>query len=431
MRISARRARRGRARSQSTARRDRCHVALRGIGFAGMLAGVRTPVALVLPYLALSARLHVSGYFTISRASSSNPGLRHRCDQRLIERIAQAPASLMGQASMIARTLSRYFGLRFLSPSSRCLPATFVLVAMVDFVELLRRTGDLNNVSALKVAAVSLYRVPFITERVMPFTVLVAAMLCYLNLSRRLELVVARAAGMSAWQFIAPAVFHCPPARRRHDDDLQSDFGDACASARRGSKPRLFGSEAAFRMSAGSGFWMRQRSEDGQAIINAKTSQQQGIQLGRGERSSGSTRTARSATASRPKARRSSADIGGWTMPASMPAACSPPASDVYRLPTTLTPAQVGESFATPETVPFWQLSSLHRGRGECRPGGGRLSPAVLSAPRAAVLSRGHGSARRLGSLRFFRMGGVQKFVIGGVACRLRALRAGQGQSAT
>ena len=40
----------------------------------------------------------------------------------------------------------------------------------------------------------------------MPFAVLVGAMFCYLNLSRRLELVVARAAGVSAWQFIAPAI---------------------------------------------------------------------------------------------------------------------------------------------------------------------------------------------------------------------------------
>ena len=36
--------------------------------------------------------------------------------------------------------------------------------------------------------------------------VLIAAMACYLNLSRRNELVIARSAGMSAWQFITPAL---------------------------------------------------------------------------------------------------------------------------------------------------------------------------------------------------------------------------------
>jgi lipopolysaccharide export system permease protein len=71
---------------------------------------------------------------------------------------------------------------------------------------MLRRTGDVKDLSALFVARVTFYRVPFVTERVVPFAVLVASMFCYLNLSRRLELVVAREAGVSAWQFITPAL---------------------------------------------------------------------------------------------------------------------------------------------------------------------------------------------------------------------------------
>ena len=55
------------------------------------------------------------------------------------------------------------------------------------------------------VAKTSFFRVPQLTERLLPFSVLVGAMACYLALSRRNELVVARAAGMSAWQFVAPA----------------------------------------------------------------------------------------------------------------------------------------------------------------------------------------------------------------------------------
>src|SRR5207253_1592185 len=75
------------------------------------------------------------------------------------------------------------------------------LVGLVDFVEMLRRSSRLNDVSALLVARIALYRVPFLAERVLPFAVNVAASFCYLNLSRRLELVVARSAGVSAWQF--------------------------------------------------------------------------------------------------------------------------------------------------------------------------------------------------------------------------------------
>ena len=98
----------------------------------------------------------------------------------------------------MAGTLARYFGMRFLGAVIAIFLGLVVLVAMVDFIEMMRRTSDMKDVSAILVAKVSLYRVPHLTERVLPFTVMTAAMFCYLNLSRRLELVIARAAGASS-----------------------------------------------------------------------------------------------------------------------------------------------------------------------------------------------------------------------------------------
>ena len=93
---------------------------------------------------------------------------------------------------MITGTLSRYFGLRFLSAVVAVFAGTLALTAMVDFLEMMRRSADIRDISAFFIAKITLFRVPFITERVLPFAVLVGAMFCYLNLSRRLELVVAR-----------------------------------------------------------------------------------------------------------------------------------------------------------------------------------------------------------------------------------------------
>src|SRR6266568_640474 len=107
---------------------------------------------------------------------------------------------------ILGGTLARYFGLRFLSAVLLVFVGIFGLVALLDYVELMRRTSDIPNVTAALVAKTSFYRVPQITEQFLAFCVLIAAMSCYLDLSRRLELVVARAAGMSAWQFIMPAV---------------------------------------------------------------------------------------------------------------------------------------------------------------------------------------------------------------------------------
>src|ERR1700689_3146422 len=107
---------------------------------------------------------------------------------------------------MITGTLSRYFGMRFLTSVVGSFIGVVALAAMMDYIELMRRGADWPNATAWVLAKISMYRVPQLTERIMPFSVLVGAMSCYLTLSRRLELVVARAAGLSAWQFVAPAV---------------------------------------------------------------------------------------------------------------------------------------------------------------------------------------------------------------------------------
>jgi lipopolysaccharide export system permease protein len=86
-----------------------------------------------------------------------------------------------------------------------------------------------------------------------------------------------------------------------------------------------------------------------------------------------------------------------------------------YRMKTNLTFAQANESFATPETVPFWQLSSHIK----VAENAGLTATAyrlqylqLLAQPfylTAMVLLAASVS------LRFFRMGGVQKVVLGGV----------------
>ena len=53
-------------------------------------------------------------------------------------------------------------------------------------------------------AALSFLRTPTVAEQALPFAVLFGSMIAFLNLSRKLELVVARAAGVSVWQILAP-----------------------------------------------------------------------------------------------------------------------------------------------------------------------------------------------------------------------------------
>ena len=313
---------------------------------------------------------------------------------------------------MMAGTLSRYFGLRFASAVIAVFGGTMVLTALIDFLELMRRSGDLRDISAFFVAKVTIFRVPFITERVMPFAVLVGAMFCYLNLSRRLELVVARAAGVSAWQFIMPAML----IAWLMGAILTTVYNPISANLRELAtrlEGEMFGFEGAFR-TPGSGFWMRQRSDEGQTIINAKSSRQQGIELG------GVTVFRFDASGhfqDRIEAKNASLEPGFWRLEDTRlyVSGVAPAERETFRLKTTVTPAQVGESFATPETVPFWHLSSYIDSAESAglAAAGYRLQYYQLLAQPFYLVAMVLLAAAV--SLRFFRFGGVQKIAVGGV----------------
>jgi lipopolysaccharide export system permease protein len=99
-------------------------------------------------------------------------------------------------------TLSRYLAIHFARAMLMVFLTVFALIYTLDFVELIRRTSDVPAATSLVVARLSLFRTPAIAEQVFPFAVLFGAMLTLLDLSRKLELVIARASGLSAWQFL-------------------------------------------------------------------------------------------------------------------------------------------------------------------------------------------------------------------------------------
>ena len=169
---------------------------------------------------------------------------------------------------MIPLTLARYFAWRFLGAALAVFVGVFVLVVLIDYVELMRRASQIPNVSAWTVAKTSFFRVPQVTERLMPFAVLVGAMSCFLNLSRRLELIIARSAGMSAWQFVLPSVI----VALLLGIAATTIYNPISAALREQSKrleSELFDEHSSGLQMISGGFWVRQRSPDGeQSIIN-------------------------------------------------------------------------------------------------------------------------------------------------------------------
>ena len=315
---------------------------------------------------------------------------------------------------MISKTLSRYFAMRFLGSVIGSFLGVVALAAMIDYVELMRRGTDWPNATAWLLAKISMYRVPQLTERIMPFSVLVGAMSCYLTLSRRLELVVARAAGVSAWQFVAPAMI----AALVFGTVATTVYNPISAMLHERSKrleADMQGENLSALQQSTSGFWVRQKSSDGAAIINAITSREQGAQLG-----GVSVYTFDNSGHFQQRIEASSAALqqGYWQLEDARIYATgkAPDLEPNYNLPTNLTLEQVRESFATPETVPFWQLPTYIdlADRAGLVAAGYRLQYQQLLA-RPFLLAAMVMLAASV-SLRFFRFGGVQKMVLSGIS---------------
>jgi lipopolysaccharide export system permease protein len=315
--------------------------------------------------------------------------------------------------SMVTNTLGRYFARRFLMSAIGVFASIFMLLVLVDYIEMVRKTSGLASASAIMVAETSLFRVPQLLEKMMPFCVLIGAMTCYLALSRRLELVVARAAGVSAWQFIAPAL-----ASALVLGILATiGYNPMSATLRERSKQmeaELFGDAPGGGVQDASGFWINQSNSEGQAIINAARSEQQGIRL------TGLTVFRFDLNAQfkdRIEAREALLEDGRWLFKTVRRYTLDAPPvdQDTMILATSLTPAQVRNSFSTPETVSFWQLPSYIRSSESSgfATAGYRLQYQKLIAQPFLLVAMVMLAAAV--SLRFFRFGGVQKMVLSGV----------------
>ncbi len=313
---------------------------------------------------------------------------------------------------MLFSTFGRYLSGRFLRTIGAVFAVLFAIIYIGDFVEMIRRASDAPGVTTGMIAFLTLLRVPTISEQILPFAVLGGSMFAFVALSRRLELVVARSAGVSVWQFLTPPVMivlligilattvynPLSAALKQRADRIET---------------RIFGKTG--RANADTSLWIRQRSIDGQAILRAERSSDAGAVL------SGVTAYVYEPDGrfmERVEAARATLLPGYWTLEdARITTADDEPRSvGFYALATNLTPEQVTQSFVPPASVPFWSLQEVSR-RTESAgldATGYRLRYQTLLARPLLLVAMVFIAASV--SLRFFRFGGISRMVSGGVA---------------
>lgn len=308
-------------------------------------------------------------------------------------------------------TLGRYIAGRFGKTVLGVFGGFFALIFLVDFVELLRRTSDVAGVNAFLVAGLSFLRVPAVTEQVLPFAVLFGSMVALLNLSRKLELVVARAAGVSVWQFLAPPLL-VALALGIASVTLYNPLSAFMKQKADQIETSVFGKTG--RSDKDTSLWIRQRSVDGQAVIRAESSSDRGTKLAS---VTAFVYDANGGFIERVESAHANLYPGFWEMRdvRILSPGEEPRDSTVYYLATYLSPEQVTQSFVAPDTVPFWSLPAVRDATetaGLDATGYNLRFQQLLARPLFLVAMVMIAASF---SLRFFRMGGVAKNVLGGV----------------
>ncbi|MCX7898665.1 MAG: LPS export ABC transporter permease LptG [Methylocystis sp.] len=312
---------------------------------------------------------------------------------------------------MIGATITRYFALRFARMILAIFFTIFALMFVVVFVETLRRVSDNPEAGAGAVALLTVMKVPAAAEMILPFAVLFGSMATFVDLTRKLELIVARAAGMSVWQFIAPpaltaliigiisvAVYNPLSAQMKQRSDQM--------------ELELFGVPGSVRIDKG--LWMRQHGVDGLAVMHAQGVANGGVEL---TQVSVNIYAPQGGFLERVEAEKARLEPGVWVLEHAQVSAPGEPTRSVvnYLLATDTTAEQVLAANAPPQGTPFWNLKEMAARAAEAGldATGYRLQFQLLLARPLLLVAMVLIAASF--SLRFFRFGGVAKTLTGGV----------------
>ena len=263
-------------------------------------------------------------------------------------------------------TLWLYIARRFLGMVLATFLAVFMLVVIVDLVELMRANRR-GGAGFLDLLGMAFLHAPSVTIKAAPFIVLVAAMSSFALLARSSELVVTRAAGVSVWRLMAPALA-VAAALGVVGFGVINPIASAFAARFETLESRHFDRTSSRLVVSGSGLWLRQGDPEGQTVIRAKRASGSidrlwDVAIYQFDQDDQLLRRINARTA---LLRDQSWQLGGvhrWDL-SHGPETDSETAiietkavvADAMSIPTDLTVEHILDSFAAPETISFWKL---------------------------------------------------------------------------
>lgn len=253
-----------------------------------------------------------------------------------------------------APTLLIYLGRQFLIGIGLALFVLLSLVILFDIVELLRRASGREAVTFGLILQMASLKLPFLAQKVLPFATLFGGTFTFLRLSRTQELIVARSAGVSVWQFLMPA-FLIAILVGIFVVTVFNPLTSVTMARYEQLDSKLLRGRSSMLAVSPSGLWLRQADPNGQSVIHARTVARQGAEL---EGVIIFLYEGADRFIGRIDARRALLTEGSWQLEEAMITRPEGLASfhEQYNLATTLTPTRIQDSFASPESMSFWAL---------------------------------------------------------------------------
>jgi lipopolysaccharide export system permease protein len=260
----------------------------------------------------------------------------------------------------VAITLSLYLARQFTLAVLAMIAALTGLVSLFDFIDLLRRAATRPDVGATLALQIAALRLPYASMEILPFAVLLGGIVCFWRLTRSSELIVARAAGISAWQFLA-APLTCALLIGGGATALLSPLSSVMYAQAESLDNLYLRSGSGTLDLAGGQLWLRQADHQltpqGVAMLHAR-----GVQMRHGSLDLSGVSVFRldgsDHLLSRIEAPSARLDRREWlfTGAHSIVPDHLPVFVGAMSLPTDLTVHRVQESFASPDTLSVWTL---------------------------------------------------------------------------
>ena len=276
---------------------------------------------------------------------------------------------------MVGR-IQRYVFRECLSGLLMTLGVILVAILLVDVVEQMRTIGSRTDIGIETAFQLTLMKTPGLLMETLPFSVLVGSILTYSRLNQRSEIPAIRAAGVSGWRFLGPVmglafaigvlmVAVIDPLATRLNQEFQvrrAELLNTAPATEGGPRGDVWLSQGDIAQGEGAD---APEAQESQAIITARRV------VGRGEaledvsffffqtRQDGTERS----FSHRIDAERATLVPGFWQLEQVTE---NRPGGSIGRqallsLPTTLRPDTLLSRFASPKTIPFWDLPRFIR----------------------------------------------------------------------